>query len=332
MVPIVRYSLLIVALVCSIGSAHGQKIHGISFSGPPRPVGDSCLAQIRAVGAEWVCFVPYAFGPDESGRLVFNIGDRQWWGERPDGIRQLVRMAKAKGLKVMLKPHLWLGHGEFTGRYTPPGGWEPFEASYTEYVLLWAEIAKETGVDLYCVGTELEGFVHERTAFWQRLIDRVSDVYEGPLTYAANWDEVARFPLWKRMAHIGVDGYFPLCTAHRPKLHELEQGWRIHVDMLAALSKSVGRPVLFTEMGYCCSSNCAAEPWKEHGDAIRDESAQEMAYRAFFKVFSELPWYSGCFVWKWFAEGGVRENRNNVGFSPQNKLAMRTLRRAFDAP
>lgn len=327
-----RNVLFIGCLASGLGSALGQRIQGVCFTGPPRPVGDSCMVEIRSIGAEWVCFMPYAFGPDAQGRLIFNIGDRQWWGERPDGVRELVRMAKAKGLKVMLKPHLWLGHGEFTGRYVPPKGWAAFEASYAEYAIFWARFARETGVDLYCMGTELEAFVHERTAYWQRLIDRVSDAFQGPLTYAANWDEVARFPLWRRMDHIGVDGYFPLSSADRPTVEDLERGWKVHVDMLARLSRSVDRPVLFTEMGYTCSRKCAAEPWREDPEAFRDEHAQESAYRAFFKVFEGLPFYSGCFVWKWFAEGGVRENGNNVGFSPQGKLAMRSLRRAFAGP
>lgn len=311
----------------------GQIVQGVCFSGPPEQVGDTCIAHVQTIGAEWICFIPYAFGPDASGRLLFDQGDRQWWGERPDGIRVLVGMAKARGMKVMLKPHLWLGHGEFTGTFSPTDGdWRAFEASYADYILLHAKLARELDVDLFCIGTEMDRFVQQRTAFWQILIDKVSNAFQGPLTYAANWDEVARFPLWKRLDHIGVDGYFPICAEASPAVHELEAGWRVHVDRLRGLSERMDRPVLFTEMGYCCSTTCAVEPWKEDRNALRDEAAQARAYRAFFNVFASESWYSGCFVWKWFADGGVREERHGPGFSPQNKQAMHVLRSAFAAP
>ncbi len=312
-------------------STHAQGIQGVCFSGPPRAVGDTSIAQVQAIGAEWICLIPYAYVPGADGRIIFDPDGRQWWGERPEGIRSMVRMAKERGMKVMLKPHLWIGHGEFTGTFAPESsiGWRPFEQSYADYVLYFAKMARDMDIDLFCIGTELERSVTERTNYWQILIDRVSEMYQGPLTYAANWDEVEGFPLWKRMSYIGLDGYFPLCSNSSPTLHQLQSAWTTHKDMLAGLSASVERPVLFTELGYCSSSTCAAEPWLEDRGATRDEGAQAMAYEAFFRVFEREPWYAGCFIWKWFADGGGREEGHGMGFSPQGKEAMEVLKEAF---
>ncbi len=327
------HTLMFALILLLVGTTDGyaQMIQGVCFSGPPRAIGDSSMARVQAIGAEWIALMPYAYGPDADGRIIFLPEGGQWWGEGPDGIRSMVRMAKARGMKVMLKPHLWLGHGRFTGTYAPDSatGWKPFEESYARYVLHYALLARELDVDLFCIGTELERFVHERTGFWQILVDRVSDAYQGPLTYAANWDEVERFPLWKRMDHIGVDGYFPLCMAERPDMELLAASWRPHKAMLKDISTRMGRPVLFTEMGYCSSSSCAAEPWKEDRNATRDEGAQAMAYEAFFTAFRNEPYFSGCFVWKWFADHGIREERHGVGYSPQGKLAIEVLREAY---
>jgi len=327
----VRVLIFVIGFAAVSQSTHAQKIQGVCFSAPPREVGDTCIAQVQAIGAEWVCFIPYAYGPDNNGRIIFDPNGHQWWGERPVGIRAMVAMAKARGLKVMLKPHLWLGHGEFTGAYEPDPavGWGPFEQSYAEYVLYFAKLATELDVDLFCIGTEMERFVTQRTNYWQVLIDRISEEYNGPLTYAANWDEVVRFPLWKRMAYIGVDGYFPLCQKGDPTMAELRTGWEPHLAMLKELSLRLDRPVLFTELGYTNTSTCAKEPWAEDQDAVRNEAAQALAFEAFFHVFSKETWYSGCFIWKWFAEGGVRESRNGVGFSLQRKVAIRVLKEHF---
>lgn len=325
-----KYVLLI--LFTAVGQyTYAQTIQGVCFSGSPNVVEDPVIQGVKSVGAEWICFIPYAYGPSKEGRITFDDHAGQWWGERSEGIRAMVRMAKARGMKVMLKPHLWLGHGTFTGRYAPDPsiGWEPFEQSYAEYVMHCAELAAELDVDLLCIGTELEKFVLERTNFWQILIDRIGDVYKGPLTYAANWDEVSDFPLWKRMTYIGVDGYFPLCSDETPTLAQLKAGWAQHVEILEELSVRNERPVLFTEVGYCCTATCAVEPWNEDRNATRDESSQALAYSAFFEVFAELDWYAGCFIWKWFADGGSREERHGVGFSPQGKAAMVPLRKAF---
>ncbi len=308
-----------------------QRIEGVCFSAPPNEIGDSSIAQVQTIGANWLCLMPYAYGPGTDGRIIFHTDGRQYWGERPEGIRAMVRMAKARGMKVMLKPHLWLGHGEFTGTYVPDSaiGWGPYEQSYQEYILYHAKLAKEVGVDLFCVGTEMETFVQARPVYWNKLIDKVSDAFQGPLTYAANWDEVNDFPLWNRMDYIGVDGYFPLCEKDRPGLHELEAGWATHADALARLSAAEDRPVLFTEMGYCSTANCAARPWSDDLDAVPDEQAQAMAWQAFFNIFADKPWYAGCFVWKWFAYGNAHEERQGNGFSPQGKAAMDVLRKEF---
>ncbi len=324
-------TLFLVAFFCWPGRSEAQKIEGVCFSAPQTEVGDSSLAQVQAIGANWICLMPYAFARTEDGVVHFNPNGDQYWGERPVGIRAMVRMAKARGMKVMLKPHLWLGHGQFTGTYVPDTaiGWTPYEQSYQEYILFYAKLSHEIGVDLFCVGTEMQAFVQARPIYWNKLIDKVSDTFQGPLTYAANWDEVANFPLWGRMEYIGVDGYYPICEKLRPSIPELEAGWKQYADSLAQLSSRVDRPVLFTEMGYCCTADCAAQPWTEDSRSSRDVQAQARAWQAFFNVFADKPWYAGCFVWKWFANVRPHEEWRGNGFSPQGTEALQVIKKAF---
>ena len=324
-------TLLSACALCFTGRVEAQRIEGVCFSAPPREVGDSSIAQVQSLGANWICLMPYAFARTEDATVRFDPDGDQYWGERPVGIRAMVRMAKARGMKVMLKPHLWLGHGQFTGTYVPDHaiGWVAYEQSYQEYILYYAKLAHDVGADLFCIGTEMQAFVQARPIYWNKLTDKVSDAFQGPLTYAANWDEVTGFPFWGRMEYIGVDGYFPICAKDRPTLAELEAGWKPHTDALAQLSHRADRPVLFTEMGYCCTSGCAAEPWSEDPEAQLDEQAQARAWQAFFNACGGKPWYAGCFVWKWFADIPGNEEPRGNGFSPQGRAAMNVLRKEF---
>ena len=88
--------------------------------------------------------------------------------------------------------------------------WTRLEASYTKFILTYAKLAQETKVDILCIGTELERFVMSRPDYWCGLIERIRKIYNGKLTYAANWDEYKRTPFWDMLDYIGIDAYFPL--------------------------------------------------------------------------------------------------------------------------
>ncbi len=301
---------------------------GISFSAPPRPAAQQVFDSMVAVGAEWVAVVPYAYGPGEDGRLYWQDATWQWWGESEQGIREQVRMAKAAGLQVMVKPHLWLEYGAFTGTYEAHDR-PAFEASYRDYLLTYARLAEEEAVALLCIGTELQRSIAKSPPFWSSLIDTLRAVYSGKLTYAANWDEVAHVPFWSALDLIGVNGYFPLTTAATNRVDPIIAGWKQHTDMLASLAQEHARPILFTEVGYTCAANCTVSPWQEDRAGAPDESAQAAAYAAFFQVMHQQPWYAGCFIWKWFADENTHREQRVIDFSPQGREAMGALRKAF---
>ena len=56
-------------------------------------------------------------------------------------------------------------------------------------MLTFAQLTAERNVDILCIGTELEQFVQNRPAYWNRLIKQIRGTYKGKLTYASNWEE-----------------------------------------------------------------------------------------------------------------------------------------------
>lgn len=67
----------------------------------------------------------------------------------------------------MLKRQIWDGGGDFT-RYMAmktERNWKTFEQNYTEMIILYAKIAEESDVEMFCIGTELNTFVKQRPQF-----------------------------------------------------------------------------------------------------------------------------------------------------------------------
>lgn len=324
-------SHLIGFLLCCCTVANAQNdMQGVCLTGPPNPINDQVMLDIKAIGAEWVCLMPYAYGPDTDGSLKREIGEWQWWGERKDGTRAMIRMAHDMGLKVMVKPHLWLRHGFFTGSYhaQSEAEWLKFEEDYHQYILDFAVLCEEEGVELLCIGTELELFVTARTIFWNKMIDDITNAYSGDLTYAANWDEVHRFPLWCRLSFVGIDGYFPLTSEGKTSKKDMLNSWKEVMVELDQLCDSVNRTMVFCEIGYRSCSNCAEKPWEHDDHATVDEQCQIDAYECFFKAVEDSEHYGGSFLWKWYAtERSVV--RQKTGYTPQGKPALSLIKRAF---
>ena len=83
-----------------------------------------------------------------------------------------------------------------------------------------AKIADSLGVEMLCIGTEWKSAVRERPQFWSNVIDSVRKVYQGKLTYAANWDDYDDVPFWSKLDYIGVNAYWPLAKTKTPTIDE----------------------------------------------------------------------------------------------------------------
>ncbi|HHL52221.1 MAG TPA: glycoside hydrolase, partial [Flammeovirgaceae bacterium] len=303
---------LAVLLACN-GADQRSYITGISLVAAPDSVQGADVAAIRHTGAQWVSLMPYGFVDRQSGRLVYN-SDRQWWGETDEGIRQAAARCRAAGLRLMLKPHIWLRHGSYTGHWLPPDSIQQvFEESFREYVLHYAGLAQELEAEIFCLGTEWQTFVQARPQYWRQLIKEVRAVYSGKLTYAANWDEYQDCPLWKNLDFIGVNAYFPLSDKEKPTKEDLRQGWQRWKTDMATIATRIGKPVLFTEYGYRSRLANTSKPWEAEREGEVSLGNQQLAYRVMFEEVWTESWVAGGFVWKWFVGHKQRGGRQHNG-------------------
>jgi hypothetical protein len=297
----------------------------------------SLLDSIRALGVTHLTLIPFGLQRRPDDPTVALRPNPGWYSESARGIRTLAAAAAERGMGVILKPHVWVGHYDVEGQardeigFDTDAHWQQWEASYRRFMLYYADLAAAIDADVLVVGTELHRAAQSREAFWRGLIAEVRKRYGGALTYAANWyAEYEAVPFWDALDYVGVQAYFPLAKTTRPPLDTLRQGWQPHRAALAQMHRDTDRPVLFTEIGYRSIAYAARTPWRwperDERHAPADPALQARCYEAFFQTFANADWFAGAVLWKWHP---MPESRRRISFTPQHKPAIQVIRRWF---
>ena len=320
------------------GVSLAHNYQGGGARGYGSPTSAASLAELRALGATWVSLTPFGFadGLDASDVHGAHESPPQMpaGGETDARLRAEIRAARGLGLRVLLKPHVWIRGGAFRGDLRPRGGVDAFLASHERFVLHYATLAEETGVDALVIGVELDSTVVAGETAWRQTIGLVRQRFSGDLIYAANWDAVERVPFWDALDRIGVQFYPPLGepTDDAGALHA---GALARLDAFANLSRRTGRPVVLTEVGYRATPNAHVVPhaWPERDRRAPrvDVEAQAHAYVALLAGVRRRPFVKGLFVWKWFSDPASTEE-GPAGFSPRGRPAAEILSQAFRPP
>jgi hypothetical protein len=263
------------------------------------------LDRLRRLGADAVSLMPFAFqeGRDRP-RLAFL--NRRPEGESDIGLIHAARLAHARGLRVLWKPHLWVAGDGWPGevQMRNAADWAAWWTSYRRYVLHHAFLARWAGAELFSVGCELSRTV-PREAEWRELIAAVRNLFPGAVTYASNWgQDLEQVSFWDRLDYVGVDAYDPLAASPAATRADLARGAEALAARLAAVARRTGRKVILTEAGFPARRGAWVEPSQEGGDYSEEDQAA--AYEALFGALDHRPWLGGTFVWKAFSGGEER--------------------------
>ena len=332
---ILYFNLLIVLLSCKAQVINAERINGISYVASNEAIVETDVDPIVQLNANYAAIMPFGFIKNLNDPKVYYNSERQWYGETLEGAKQYIHKLQKRGIKIMLKPQIWVWRGEFTGNIEMNNekDWLTLETSYSKFILDYAQLAENEEVEMLCIGTELEQFIVQRTGYWNKLIQDIRTIYKGQLTYAANWDEFRHTPFWKELDFIGVDAYFPVSFNKTPSVEDCRQGWIKHKETIIEISKNNNnKPVLFTEYGYRSVNFSAKEPWKSDRNMTEvNLEAQANALQALYREFwnEENQWFSGGFLWKWYHSHNESGGHDNSRFTPQNKPAEAVVREAY---
>lgn len=327
---ILKYLILSIAFILQANAISQENIEfkGVSLSSANKETSESDIQSIKSINANYVSIVPYAFLKDNA--VIFD-SKYQWEGERPEAVKKSIQLAHKNGLKVMLKPHVWIGHEGYTGDYVCKNDkeWEKFETSYRDYIMTFVSIAEEEHVEIFTIGTEFGGCVENRPKFWRSLIKDIREVYSGKLVYAANWDDYQKVPFWNDLDYIGIDSYFPLSIGPNPNLSELLKSWKTIMPILEQYASLSNKKILFTEFGFKSTTDATVSPWKHDSTSPNSEKIQDLAFKSCFQTIWKKSWFKGGFIWKWYHDHKNAGGRGDTDFTPQNKLAEETIRKFY---
>lgn len=322
-----------------LGRIHGMTIGPIESSlhtgrGYGSPAFEAALVTSRRLGANWISLTPFGRVWDLRSRGI-DLRFEAPAAETAQAITRAVAQAHARGLKVMLVPHLWVESGEWRGELDPGSdeAWQEWSRAYARFVLHWARIAERSAVDLFSVGVELRSWVTTtRAPSFSAIIDEVRNVYSGPLTYAGNWDDIEQTVILGQLDVIGINAFYPLHHEDGASFPQLLEGGRRVAQRAATLSQAWGKPILFTEIGYTNRVDPAIRPW-EWPDSMKDVTLaphqQAEAYAALLHDLTDEPWFAGFFVWRMYSDPFDCSQEAQWGFSPLYREAELVLRDAY---
>jgi hypothetical protein len=300
------------------------------------PAYERTLDECVRMGAEWIALTTFGRVYDLSGRGVDPTFEAPF-AKNVEDVRAAVAQAHARGLRVMLVPHLWVESGEWRAKIDPGSGagWDAWAKSYGAFVKGWAKVAEQSRVDLFSAGVELRSWVTTpRAPSFVDLLREIRAIYKGLVTYSANWDDVADTVVLGELDVVGVNAFYPLADKDGARFEALLEGGRRVREKVAALAETWQKPVLFTEIGYTTRPDPAIRPWEWPDDMKNvevDEAAQADAYRALVAPLLDEPRFMGFFVWRVYADPDDVSQEAEWGFSPRGKLAELVVRDAFAA-
>jgi hypothetical protein len=290
------------------------------------------IDQLAAIGADSVLFViDTRMENGTSSKIYLDMR----MTPTPDQLGALIDHAKSKNLRVILMPIVLLDNprgNEWRGTLKPES-WDDWWASYREMMNHFAWIAEGHHADVLVIGSELVT-TESKLDEWTRTIRAVRQTFKGRLTYSANWDHYVAIPFWDQLDLISTNCYYELGKDKNVTIPEIKKRWaEIQKDLLGFTRKK-GKPLFFTEVGWCSMANAADAPWDYTQDAVpQDDELQRKLYEAFFESWWGNPASGGFMIWEWSpGEGGKGDKDQQRGYTPENKPAEEVLKQWLAKP
>jgi len=312
---------------------------GISFTGYTKNAystwaAQESLARLKQTNARWISLLVTAYQDNINSTVIDYSGFNT---PADDSLVGIIDYAHQLGLKVMLKPHVdllndpnhWRGQ---IGANFSQADWQMWFSSYRQFILHYAQLARQCQVEQFCVGCELDDTVR-RLSDWRAIIQEIRQVYNGRLVYAD--DQLESNPeavqFWDELDYIGLDLYPTLTTSLSPSVSELCQGWEKLLLKIKLLSARWGKKVIITEIGYRSVRGAAQNPWDWQKSGPVDLVVQRKCYEAALRMVAGRSYLAGMFWWQWFPDLSIG-GPGDTSYTPYGKPAEKVLTLRFLLP
>ncbi|MBN1343139.1 MAG: hypothetical protein JXQ73_10690 [Phycisphaerae bacterium] len=311
----------------SVDHYYGVAIQ-VDTSNKPVEMFGPLLREIASLGSNTVLIGADAYQKNaSSGKLYLDSKktptEEQW--------KELLTIARKEcGLKVILAPKILLSDPlgtEWRGVIQPPS-WRKWFIQYRRIMNHFADVAQANGVEVLMIGSEMVS-AEKHTEEWLEVIQQVRKRYDGKLSYSANWDHYQPVKFWDKLDLIGMTSYYKLSDDPGPTVQHMVEAWEPIKKSILEWQQTIGKPILFTEVGWCSQEGASIEPWNYYhkqeatGKGLEEQRA---CYEAFMRSWSDVPQVGGVIWWEWTTYGGGKDCYN---YTPKGKPAEGLLREWF---
>ena len=309
-------------------------IHGFNFAhegyriynGYGSKLAKASLDTLSSIGINAIAIVPYSYMRDQYRPTFLPLMDRAG-SETDESVIVTHLQAKEKQLTTLLKPQIWV-HKSWPGAIEMKSekDWDLFFDYYYRWIRHYAILAEVYQIDLFCIGVELSKATITHPEKWAQLITKIRGIYSGQLTYAANWgEEFEQLAFANQLDLIGINCYYPISPKKRPGKEELKKGFKKIAKKINQKATQVGKPILFTEIGFRSIDAPWIQPHEEHQGQNISEEDQALCYQIVLEELEGKSWCTGIFWWKWPSYLDYM-GKENSGFSPNRKLAEKVFK------
>ncbi|MFH1784295.1 MAG: hypothetical protein ABH868_05315 [bacterium] len=291
---------------------------------------EASLDDLKSTGANYVGVLVTWYMDNKNSNTIYSEPTKT---PTDASVIDAINDIHARGMNVMLKPHIDCMNGDWRG-YIDPSDVSGWFTEYSNFITHFAQIAENNGVELFSIGCEFKNMSQVKyLSYWNTVISNVRTAYAGPIVYAANSsgekDEISTVGFWDQMDYAGLDIYLPLTDSSSPSVDDLKRAWTSNKDgnnwvqNITDWQAYINKPVIITEIGYQSASGTNITPWWVDSPTV-DLSEQQDCYEVAFQVWNNKSWMQGWFTWDWSPwqnAGGPFD----TGFTPQNKPALDTL-------
>jgi hypothetical protein len=324
----------------------------IAWSGNNGSSWTNAVNALYAAGFREVSISPVRRFDNNTGAVITS------WGYPPlTAVEAGVARAKQLGMRVTLNPFV-----ELSNLPAQAGGWRAYFAPlpgsttantfwplYEAYLDEVAAIAQNHQVDAMNVGTEMKGLdsffsitdfdpvaagnqatptqaqLDQQRQYWDTVINSVASIYDGPLGYAANWDNFnssrVTSNIWShpQIDYVGIDSYFrfqnppyeiptsasdPIQTYPQESFIQLvADEWSQRLDeQVLPFAAGLGKPLVFTEQAYQHHNGTSRNPQIESGGV--DTAEQIMAFQGLLRALDgRQDVLRAVHIWQWEMTG-----------------------------
>lgn len=247
-----------------------------------------------------------------------------------------INRAHDRGIKVCLKPVVNCADGMWRAQIDFPDNdmlgkdryWDQWFEHYSAFLCHYAELAEDTGCEMFCIGCEMSG-TERKEEHWRALIKKIRTIYSGPIVYNTNHGREEEVRWFDAVDYIGTSAYYRVGKVPGDTKENMYQVWKNVGNNLKRISEKYGKQIIFMEIGCRSALGCATMPWDfAHTDLEHSEEEQANFYASCLEAFHQEPWFAGAFWWDWSTEiyDTPEEASKNNGFDIHLKKAEQILR------